>query len=296
MVFIVSGYFLVGHANEKGWYANAVRKRLGTIVLPFYIWLIVYKVFNYVVWKVQAELGINSGFANPFSGKDIFSVLLGLTGVMPYEGVGVVWYLRMLFFLALLSPVIVAAVVRMKWGWVVFVFALYLGYRCAMSVGMLCHDGPFDYYFSLRGLAYFSLGVAIRFGIVKARCPYWLAFVGASLLVARMISWQRGMPLLSSLCDFLMVPGLISLIWRATEGIGLPRALVNNSMALYLVHPIFIIISVGIIVTSGLRDSMYISRIVCMARIVFVTGCSLGITEMMRKCCPRPVSFMLGGR
>lgn len=36
--FFASGFFLAKHIGEKGWWHNAIRKRIRTLLVPFWIW------------------------------------------------------------------------------------------------------------------------------------------------------------------------------------------------------------------------------------------------------------------
>ena len=39
--FVCSGYFLAGHFGEMGWWGREVHKRIKSLVIPFFIWMMI---------------------------------------------------------------------------------------------------------------------------------------------------------------------------------------------------------------------------------------------------------------
>lgn len=36
--FVASGYFFAGHLGEEGWWRKGLRKRIGTLLVPYFLW------------------------------------------------------------------------------------------------------------------------------------------------------------------------------------------------------------------------------------------------------------------
>lgn len=293
--FIISGYFLAKHVDEKNWYKDSLCKRVKSVLVPFYIWMVLYKLFNYLLYTIMTRLAVETNFANPFAGKDFVRIIFEFTGLMPCAGVGVVWYLRMLFFLVLLSPLLIQVVIKLRLFWLITVFCIYLSYRLGLALGYLEYDGPLDYYFSLRGLAYFSVGIYFRLvDNVLRRTPLAVAGgIGIVLLVIKVLVAQ---PMVSAFCDVFMVPGLIAFIWIISRRIRFPMWCVGNTMAIYLWHPIFMLLSIGVVVIFGMRNIMYESPLICMARCAGAVTGSLIATAVIKICSPTLSKVLLGGR
>lgn len=90
--FLVSGFLLGGHVFEKGWYARELLKRVRTLLVP-------YAIFSLLAWCVSF---VNDG-GSRFDLVDIFGLNL-----RTWTHLNVLWYVRALFFFALVSPLIIA--------------------------------------------------------------------------------------------------------------------------------------------------------------------------------------------
>ena len=292
--FLVSGFFAVGRYGERNWYFGAIQRRVRTIVVPFYVWMIIHIVFGAALCLLAKFAGKECGAVLPFENESPLSIFLHLIGLNPSAPIGVVWYLRMVIFLVLLLPLIVQMIKKLRWVYIVVVFCLYLTYEFAMKTGHM-DNSYFDYYFSLRGVAYFSIGVALRLGIYL-NVSRGIIIMGTCLLPAKLFASHNGDLGLAAVCDVLMVPSLIYFMWSMTRNVHLPRILVSNSFALYLIHDKFLTLTILPVTALGFRDVMFTSSCVTIMRCVSTITCSVALAVILRRTMPRLASVLFGGR
>ena len=99
--FLASGYFIGQHKVENGEYASEVKKRLKSLVLPFYFWNTSYWLFG-----LTTILAANILHHTALSRNMHFSGMLDLTGLWKGTCMGPLWYVRTLFILVIISPII----------------------------------------------------------------------------------------------------------------------------------------------------------------------------------------------
>lgn len=294
--FLVSGFFMVGRMGEHDWYVAAIKKRLRTIVVPFYAWLLLYFVFGFAIWAVISLSHHQCGVSSPIADKTNLQIFLHFTGLWPCANIGIVWYLRMLMFLVFLTPIIVSGIRKIGWSLIVLIFGFYLAYKIFQGRVDGAADGFFDYYFSLRGLAYFSAGVALRMGRIWIPSRILLCTAGGGLLIAKLVMIRYNLPVAGAILDVLMVPGLMCMVWCLTKRIRLPVALVQDSFALYLMHGIFLTISIVPVTLLGMRSVMFSSFAIVLARVAFGIIASLLCAELIKRRMPCIADVLFGGR
>jgi len=86
--FLASGFFLAKHIGEANWYKIAIIKRLRSLVVPFYIWMLIYKALYIMMHYMSGSMD-----QHPFD----WNLCLYFTGFHPFIPVQIVWYLRTLF-------------------------------------------------------------------------------------------------------------------------------------------------------------------------------------------------------
>lgn len=295
--FVASGFFLAGRYGEPSWYPNAVKKRIRTLLVPFVAWAMIGLLFNWLMWYGIQKAGYVCGFQNPMA-NGILHGLVGALGFDPFKmNIGPIWYLRMLFLLVLASPLICWSVLRLRWA---VPLLLFVGYGIYDSV---VHLSDFwEYVISLRGIAYFSLGVALRFGICSrilgvARRMQFLTFMLAAVsLLVNVFARYCGAIVLGNLSDFLMVPLMMYLTWRCLVSARLPAWCTKNSFAVYVVHETFIISSIAFIAACGLRSNMDTSIAISALRMTIAVVLSIAIAQLLKRFVPVAANALFGGR
>ena len=120
--------------------------------------------------------------------------------------------------------------------------------------------------------------------------------MGGGGLIVKLIVMRCNLPTAIAICDVLMVPGLMCIVWVLTNRIRLPTILVRNSFALYLMHGIFLTISIIPVTLLGMRAVMYSSLVIVLLRMSFAIVMSLLCAELIRHTMPSIASVLLGGR
>ena len=158
--FLASGFFLARHVGEDGWYQSAVIKRMKSLLVPFFCWLIIYRLLDATLHLAACVAGRDFGGGKYYG---VLDEIIYLCGIHPLRLVPIVWFLRALFFLVLLSPLFCVRSRRVA-------FCLLSGFLVAYAWHEGCPHGKmwsfFEYFFPLRGLFWFFAGMMIcRFGL-----------------------------------------------------------------------------------------------------------------------------------
>lgn len=293
--FLASGFFLGGCLNEEGWYKKAVIKRVHSLLVPFVIWAIIGLVVSFSMWYGIQYFGYKSQMPNPFSAGVVNAIVTSLGFNLDKINIGPIWYLRMLFILVLISPIICKGIKKFKCWLPIILFIIYGLYDTVY------HFSNFwEYVISIRGIAYFSIGLWLRnaklisFNNNGITLLCILAGWGGVVLNAfgRCIS----MPIVENFCDFIMVVPLMCLVWRFTSLIKLPKWCVDNSFALYVMHITFLNISIVMISMLGFRASMETSVTIALVRFIVAIGLSLLTASIIKRYLPNMSRLLFGGR
>ena len=180
--FFASGYFLAVHVGEDRWWRNAMKKRVVSLLVPFVMWNIVHLAFL----RFGVEGNILSWFGlHPLRHPALF----------------VLWYVRALMLLVLVSPVIIFAL-RKTHGWILAVmWIVYFSFVPGDEVSPTDWQTFFKWSFSLLGLFYFSLGcwarnckwercgckasvLALVLGVLFLAVQIWTRYIGWVLPVS----------------------------------------------------------------------------------------------------------------
>ena len=255
--FVASGFFLVGRINEGGWYFTAVKKRIRTLLIPFVVWAFVGIAFDWCMYHGIRLTGYNHHIANPLANGAISAFICAL-GFDPTEmNIGPIWYLRMLFLLVLISPLICYGINKAGLFLPLVFFVVYGIYDLTIH-----YSHFWEYVFSIRGLAYFIIGCAIRLCgvgfLIDFQYRKILFLIGWGALIGAVLARRYETVLLGNFFDFLMVPPLMLGVWGLTRYINLPKFLVGNSFPVYLLHIFWLKISVlalALFSLQGLRSS-----------------------------------------
>ncbi len=296
--FVASGYFCVCHLDEDGWYMAAVKKRIRTLLLPFFVWALIGLVVNWGMWYGANSAGYHSSLQNPLAEGIVKGFLSAIGFDLSRMNIGLIWYLRMVFILVLVSPVLVWLIRRLGFAFVGLMVLTYGVYD------VLIHFADFwEYVISLRGIAYFTLGIAIRMRVLspivksmsRTTSMYLLA-LGIFLIALNVALRRNGMPLLSNALDFLMVPPLLCGVWCITDEIKVPEIFVRNSFPVYVVHGTLLKGTLVIVAVSGLRPHLETSLLISFSRFVVAVILSVGIGAMLKRRIPTFAKVLFGGR
>lgn len=293
--FFISGFFLSGHVHEDGWVRRELRKRVKTLVIPYFIWIVIGVLFSIAFWFIIQKSGRECGVPSPFYGP-VSMWVANVLGINPFRNSGVLWYVRDLFVLVAISPALVFVLRRLGWWLLALLFAVY----CGISVLLVGADKSwfnfFEYFFSVRGLCYFTAGLFFRHRLLAFHCGNLSMLLGGVLCLSKIALFRFGFEKSSVVADVLMVPLLGMGLFKILKCVRLPKWMTGNAFALYLMHSMFVKISIAFIVALGMRDMMDGSIAIWMARVLFASSLAIGFAVGLKKYLPRVAEVLFGGR
>ena len=229
--FLASGFLLMGHSDEPGWWGRALRRRVRTLLDPYLVVNAIYFPFMWLYHNMPGA-AFHSEMAYDFS---LVNILAAFGLVLPRNpACGPLWYVRMLMVLVVVSPVI-ACVVRKSRAWALL---------CAVLAALNYFFEPFgikDEVFGSRGLFFFVSGICLRLhglpdvgrvaaalsGVVCCACAWTLHAVELPHVARCAIVYA------------LPISGVVAL-WGLVPGRKWPAWLTSCSFAVYCFHMLVI--------------------------------------------------------
>lgn len=241
--FIASGYFLGGHLREKQWYGTELSKRVQSLLIPFLIWTMVKVLYVFLILLLGmiSHIGMQKLQVMPASFPD-WCMTFGLD---PFQmpRLQPLWFLRALFILCLLSPVLFWPLQRSHRLGFCYIF----GFWCAwwLCSTFISFSTPWRnfllYTLSMDGIVYFSIGCYLRLHEVFFRVPRPIACAFILIVFLLVIDFATGNHLAlsfdgqQSLLRFLL-PLLILSVWTLVPPTPWPQWLTRAAFPIFLVH------------------------------------------------------------
>ena len=240
--FVVSGFFLARHFDEKGWWKREIGKRWRSLGVPYVVWSLIALIAIIVLSLILATTSQGPD-GQPMPGRQfrdwlaafrlnrwgiVFGLdLLALPLLVP------LWYIRCLFILVVSSPVLLRCMAGFKRSWLVvsFLSLLLSGYLPA---------GPWEALLvrAFRGLFYFSVGIALQTTRIPA-LPRGLAvfsgIVGLALMGTKIAAAARGWSLEYGV-HCLSLPFLLCFLWSIVPSAKWPDWLTSCSFPFFVMH------------------------------------------------------------
>lgn len=304
--FFASGFFLSAHVNESGWWSHEMKKRCKTLLLPFFIWNILF-----LLYANGIQLLSNVVAHAPLSRDIVIPGVLSIFGLNVFDqpALFVLWYVRALFLLVLVSPCIFALLRRFGWWMLLAFFLLYALVVPGDDDGSVRWMQPLKWTFSLLGLFYFSLGAWARQKVVDAaacrvcnggdsaffkrdrlsRLQGLALILGFGLLGVQVAARYYGWSLPFSLRP-MMVFTLMFGIFGLMPAAKLPSWLSGCAFAIFILHCFCRFVPMTALKHSS--DSL--------CGLLTVWGVTVAlcviVTVLMRRFLPRVTAFLFGGR
>ena len=288
--FFASGFFLAAHGHEPGWWPREVKKRSRTLLLPFVVWNVLFLLYSngiQLLSNIVAHAPLSRDLLTPsplsIFGFDIFTS----------PALFVLWYVRSLFLLVLVSPCIFWLLRRLGWKVLLVFFLIYALIVPGDDDGSVRMMLPFKWTFSLLGLFYFSLGAWVRqrgWNLMRIRnvsipmLVVGLTAVGLSVAASR-FAWTLPFSLRP-----LKVFSLAIAIFGLMPTFSLPKWLSGCAFAIFILHCFcrFIPMTAFRHHTESLVGFLVVW-------VVTVSLC-VAVTVVMRRFLPRVTGFLFGGR
>jgi peptidoglycan/LPS O-acetylase OafA/YrhL len=274
--FAVSGFFLARHCEEAGWWKTAVRKRIGSLLIPYCVWQIV----NALVW---------------FAIERHWSLRPGAFGLNPFMIPKLVplWYIRTLVIFVVLSPLIVRALRRWGMGFLFVVLLANLVYGVFTSLGYVTENtrlGELLFHtFSLLGLLSFSVGayLALHPMTLSRRAGNWCGVAALAMIVLRLSAYYFKITIPFDWETF-NIATLLAFLWVHAPTTRLPDVLARSIFPIYLMHVIFYAL---------LRECTPLSgTLLGWEELGWGVGMSLLVSAFLHRFCPDVARFVFGGR
>lgn len=297
--FVVSGYFLSRHCDERGWYQRAVKSRMSSLVVPFLLWNVATLFYGRVLYPLLCELIKGKSLWQPLTVKGLMTSF----GLNPFVGPadGPLWYVRALCMFVLISPIIVKGVRKMGF----WLLPLLFGFYVLVNPGHVDVDGFWvsekwrsfwRFGLSVEGLFYFTLGVCLSFNrvVVKRKTALCLGGVGMLLGIVRMCLKANGCCDCGYLVPF-TIPFVMLGVWTIMPKSRWPKLLVGNSFAIYVSH--MLILSIFGLVVKNLPFALDKETGVLMfIELAATVGIAMIIACALKNFMPRLVQIAYGGR
>ena len=243
--FFISGFLLGGHVSEREWFRTESRKRIRTLVIPYVLWCLLW-----LCW-----LSLESIFGNLLCGRELFDDM-ALQNWSPLRDFGLhpgylpalspLWYIRSLFLMILVSPVVVRIVKArpmaenpIVWG-TAYVACAIMGAWISDTFGKGgIIDNCYNYYISAKGLFFFAAGISLR--LEKKREPHlgngtlWFA-AGSCVVFTEWTCLRNGWTMTSSVLSWMHVPLFLLCFWKLGPTRPIPKVLSELSFPIYLFH------------------------------------------------------------
>ena len=311
--FLASGFFLAGHLGEYvGWWKNEVAKRVRSLVIPFYIWMVISFLFGVIIWYVKVHVFNMQPKENPLSlSPSMF--MLKMLGVHPVEDIGVFWYMRCLFFMVLISPVL-----HWLMRWKGMVLAILSGLFLVVS---WCFDNGvskdfyffFDRFVSIRGFVYFFLGILLRTqrqtverqpsqkrsvftAGINRNIAIGSLMVGILLLIVDNCIAVSGCYAWTGVFEAVLVPFLIVGVFGMMSESRFPRWITGSSFPIFLMHNIFLSLSSLGFKMIGMYGNAQYDLEMMFSRAFIAIVCSIAVSAFMHRYLLRASTVLFGGR
>jgi len=293
--FLASGYFLAGHIGENGWWKRELGKRVRTLLVPFILWNVIFILYGMTLASI-ADLLAHRAFGTSFA--YVKSPVYLLLGFYPLEGPPLIatWYIRTLLLLVLISPTLVWMLKR-------FPRVLILG---AWVLSILAFpDYGFEpsirFFFSPEGLAYFALGIFLRWHPIQVegrKLWMWSVILSVVLLAVRMMQAYTGAFRDVPLGTF-SIPFMLYAVWRIIPEKRWAKGFTALVFPCFVMHIIVVRVlcfgSSAFAKIGGLSQEVQ-NVLNLWISLVFAVPVTLLLGYALHRCFPRVAGVLFGGR
>jgi len=292
--FAMSGYVLLNHytpANTE-WWRMAIRKRVRTLVVPFFClnifwWPILYSFHAVGVRYFQADA------TNRIMDITILNFLKGINilPVLSAPVLGVLWYVRALLLLVLAAPILLWPLVRSRRMGATMIVIIYVAW-ILQSCFLPWMSGEL----SLRCAFFFSSGMFIRlYGHEKIGREIGIGclLTGIALMLATTCCEfsPHARAIFGSLFTIFLVIGF----WSIMPTAELPSLLNGKSFAIYVLHPMLIYLGGTAFKALGWWEAANTDIGILVSAVAYVV-LACGIAEFMKRKTPKLSLLFFGGR
>lgn len=277
--FAVSGFFLWGRVSGSRAYLQVVIKRTRTLLVPFFLWNLIFLCSVLVMIHGLRGTDALPGFMSlmPSGGARWLSFeTMSFVRNCPNP---ILWFLRTLFVLVVISPVLVLGI-----RWLKIFLPLVLGVGC-LVVETVHISIPFTALMQPRAVFYFTLG--LWWGMCCAHGRKWDFGV---LGCAALLCIGYALALFTPAGHLPLMVGFVGVLPALTCG----RAMQSYSFPLYMMHYPMVWLFLFLNAKFGLVKTGSAAWVISTG--TFALASSLFAILILRRLCPRICGILFGGR
>lgn len=293
LFFLISGYlFFLGFKNSKNEIANKIKKRIRTLVIPYFFWVLFGILFYFVLQSLpQLHQFFAKKLIKDYSSLDWFNAIF--VNIIPYQ----LWFLRDLIVMVFLSPIIYVVIKKTNYFYLLVIVPFWI----------LNQD---NLIFTSEALLFFSIGsyLALEKSELlekKTINSYLFLSIWIVILLLKTFSefyFERGsLPVVLLLKSSILV-GIYAfwnwydcLIKNNQNRFKIVNPIINFSFFLYVFHePILTIIKKGLFKILGTGGNSYF-LIYLISPFITIFICVL-VGMLFKKVIPSIYNFTTGNR
>ena len=301
--FFAAGFFLAGKFDGArpilDVWRQEVNKRVISLLFPFVIWMVISAVRSYLLWYVKVQF-FNVSAEAGFWTHSVAWQMLWFSGFHPFADIGIFWFIRCLFALVVISPVLVY-LTRYKWivlPMLIVCFGVFL-YFDGNGAGWDFYFF-FDRYVTIRGLLWFFMGITCRvngwkFSPNSLRGGLLMA-IGIGCLICKNILDQNGYGAAMNIVEAISVPFLMIGVFSIVPERRLSSRLVDNSFPIFLAHNAFLSLAAMLLMVFKISGNAEWAVIVMLFKLCIAVSLSVLLAEWLKRSFPRFANIVYGGR
>lgn len=296
--FIISGFLLAGHmisCDRLDWWFEAIKKRFRTLLIPFWVLSILWFPIKYGVHYIGVKYFGADGSAEVMN-LTLYNILSG-TGILPWGQSVVVgfWYIKALFLLVLIAPLLKFAIIGSRLRAVISLFVLAIAWCFQRK---FAGGGIFDFELCLRCPFFFALGIAL-YAYAPRKLPnrMWMVFIPMAILIC----WLRELHLegddLILRTAFICIATLVlaAAVWSIVPTAKWPKFIASNSFPVFALHgAIIYLLPVAFKALHCWKSIVNVLGPVPIALSVIIIA--IITAELLKRWWPRFAGVIFGGR
>lgn len=294
--FFAGGFFLAGHIGESNWWWTSIKKRIRTLLVPFWIWSLAICSISVLFAIAVRVIGYDYGGVDGLQWLSLKG-LVRVIGLDYYDTMPTMWFLRTLFLFVVMSPVLC----RLNLCGLACLFVLTCCFDMIPDKGRVLTQLGHNL-FSTRGLFYFSAGLVVRlnqslFRIIEGQWrKMTVAVVGVLCCLGRIWAELCDYSYLSRFLGEFQIPWLTYLLYLSCARTRIPDKYTGLSFPLYVTHEMIVLVITACFGVLGIGGSSNLTFIKGCSRFAIAVGVSMALCIFMRRRLPRVSRIVFGGR
>lgn len=296
--FLISSFLFFRNVDKFNFftYKSKLKRRLKSLLIPYLLWNIIgmaamlIKMLPALREYFPQYTVIDLTSLNLLKGFWSFSLIN--CSLVPYPYDFVLWFIRDLMVLNLLSPVFYLVAKKMKyWGFLILLSLLVLNDIDLINVDVNLKEIFFYYIGVLIGCKAIDINRFIQYG---KYCIIPMVFFAFCSQFNRMSTY--GNLILLAYIIF-CIPSLTFMVsWFMKHGLVIPNYFLRSGFFVYAIHGLYCTVSIKILIALIHPDTPETYLLVYILDFTSVLVVSSLVFLIMRNICPKVTSLLCGGR